>query len=203
VPEAAENKTNGNDSVSSGPGSGAAHLNRILLLAIIAVAIIGLDQVTKLAAFELDGRRSLLRGLIVLNRNQNTGAAFGFMRNVPGSAVILSLTTIATIVLLAVLFRKLIRTHLVTGCIAIGLIYGGAVGNLVDRVAFGKVRDFIELHLGFVRWPAFNLADVSIVAGIVLLLAGLLGIPRPRHARAAVPPTPSPREAASNAGEEA
>jgi len=180
----------------------AARLNRILLMAVVTVAVIGLDQVTKLAAFELDGSRSLLRGLIVLNRNENTGAAFGILRNVPGSAIILTVTTLATIVLLAVLFRKLIRTHLVTGCIALSLIYGGALGNLVDRVALGKVRDFIELHLGFVRWPAFNVADVMIVAGIVLLLAGLLGIPRRHHAPATAGSASAPAEAAPNVGRE-
>jgi len=91
----------------------------------------------------------------------------------------------------------------VTGCIAVGLIYGGAIGNLVDRVALGKVRDFIELHLGFVRWPAFNVADVSIVIGIVLLLAGLLGISRRRHAPATAGSASASAEAASNAGGEA
>ena len=203
MPEAAEKKATSHRSGSRAHRSGSAHLNRVLLLAIVAVAVVGLDQVTKLAAFELNGRCSLLGGLIVLNQNENPGAAFGILRNVPGSAVILTATTLATIVLLAVLFRKLIRTHLVTGCIALGLIYGGAVGNLVDRVALGKVRDFIELHLGFLRWPAFNVADITIVAGIALLLAGLLGSPRRRHAPAMVPPTPTPPEAASEAGKEA
>jgi signal peptidase II len=204
VADAAENKPPAGPSGPPERPSGLpAYLNRILVLAIVTVAVVGLDQLTKLAAFELDGERSLLGGLIVLNLNQNPGAAFGFLRNVPGSPVILSVTTLATIVLLAVLFRKLIRTHLVTGCIAIGLIYGGAIGNLVDRVAFGKVRDFIELHLGFVRWPAFNLADVGIVAGIVLLLAGLLGIPRRRHAHGSAAAASAPAEAASNASGEA
>lgn len=161
---------------------GTARLNRILLLAIITIAVVALDQATKVAAFALDGRHSLLGGVVVFDHHKNPGAAFGILRNVPGSAIILTVTTLATIVLLAVLFRKLIRTHLVTGCIALGLIYGGAIGNLIDRVAIGMVRDFIELRLHFFTWPAFNVADITIVAGIILLLFGLASMPIHHHA---------------------
>ena len=156
---------------------GTTRLNRIVLLAIVTVGIVALDQVTKVAAFALDGRHSMLGGLVVFDHHKNPGAAFGILQGVRGSAVILSITTIATIVLLALLFRRLIRTHLVTGCIALALIYGGAIGNLIDRIAIGKVRDFIELHLGFFTWPAFNVADIAIVVGIILLLLGLASMP--------------------------
>jgi signal peptidase II len=161
---------------------GTVRLNRILLLAIITVGVVALDQATKVAAFALDGRHSLLGGVVVLDHHKNPGAAFGILRDVRGSAIILTVSTVATIVLLALLFRRLIRTHLMTGCIALALIYGGAIGNLVDRVAIGKVRDFIELRLGFFTWPAFNVADISIVLGIILLLFGLASMPPLRRA---------------------
>jgi signal peptidase II len=183
---------------------GTARLNRILLLAIVTAAVIALDQVTKVAAFALDGSHSLLGGVVVFDHHKNPGAAFGILRNVPGSAIILTITTLATIVLLAVLFRKLIRTHLVTGCVALALIYGGAIGNLIDRVAIGMVRDFIELRLHFFTWPAFNVADIMIVAGIILLLAGLVSMPAYHHAATATdqPPADARRPGTGSAGAE-
>jgi len=155
-------------------------LNHLLLLAVVALGVIGLDYLTKAAAFGLDGPRPMLHGVITLEQVTNQGAAFGLLRNVPGSALILTATTVATIVLLAVIFRALIRTHLWGGRVALGLIYGGALGNLIDRVSLGHVRDFIKIEL--IKWPAFNLADVAIVIGIILLLVGLATMPKHPHA---------------------
>jgi len=164
----------------------------MVLLAVIAIAAIALDQISKVAVFSSLAEhetRPVLNGLIELVRVHNTGAAFGILRNVPGSAIILTITTIGTIILLGVIFRPLIRTHLWGGRVALGLIYGGALGNLIDRVAFGFVRDFIQLDLRSVHdrlfWPAFNVADIAIVAGIILLLFGLATLPH--HADTAVP----------------
>ena len=173
-------------------------LNRFVLLAGVAAAVIALDQVTKVVAFGLDGRTVLLGGVIELSRVENTGAAFGILRHVPGSAAILTVTTIATIVLLAVIFRPLIRTRLWGGPVALGLIYGGALGNLADRVGFGYVRDFIKLDLKLFQWPAFNLADVAIVVGIILLLFGLVSMPKHAH----VPAAAAPERNASTASEQ-
>jgi signal peptidase II len=172
---------------------GTARLNRILLLAIVTLGGVALDQATKVAAFSLDGHHSLLGGLVVLDHHRNPGAAFGLL---PGSTGLLIVITVVTIVLLAVLFRNQVRTHLVTGCIALGLIYGGAVGNLIDRVCFGRVRDFIELRLGFFTWPAFNVADIAIVAGIILLVAGFI----PKSTRHRAPDEAAP-DAAGGADE--
>lgn len=162
-------------------------LNHFLCLGAVAATVIALDQVTKVAAFSLDGRTALLGGLIELDQVENRGAAFGILRDVPGSAVILTVTTMATIVLLAAVFHTLIRTHLWGGRVALGLIYGGAIGNLADRVVLGHVRDFIKLDLGFFTWPAFNIADVMIVVGIILLLLGLASIPKHAPAAQAAP----------------
>jgi signal peptidase II len=163
-------------------------LNRFVLLAAVAAVVIALDQVSKAVAFGLQGRTVLLGGVVELYAVKNTGAAFGILRHVPGSAAILTVTTIATIVLLAVIFRPLIHTHLWGGAVALGLIYGGALGNLADRVGFGYVRDFIKLDLKLFQWPAFNPADVGIVLGIILLLFGLVSMPR----RAPAPAKPAP-----------
>lgn len=184
---------------------GTVRLNHYVLLVSVAAAVIALDQLTKVAAFGLDAGTVLLGGVIELKQVQNTGAAFGILRNVPGSAVILTVTTIATIVLLAVIFRPLIRTHLWGGRVALGLIYGGAVGNLIDRIGFGYVRDFIKLDLRVFEWPAFNLADVTIVVGIIFLLFGLVSMPKHAHAApdaAAQVPEESASPASANETEE-
>ena len=65
--------------------------------------------------------------------------------------------------------------------LALGLIIGGAVGNIVDRLRFGAVADFLDFHIGAYHWPAFNLADASITVGIALLLIDALLIRRERH----------------------
>jgi len=156
-------------------------LNRVVLLGLVTFGVAALDQVTKVLAFELDGYRGFLGGIVVFSKALNPGAAFGIFGKLPYSAVFLTFTTVVTIVVLAWLFRHFIETHLVTGVIALGLIYGGALGNLIDRIAFGKVRDFIELHLGLFTWPAFNVADVCIVSGIALLLVGLATMPIHKH----------------------
>jgi len=189
----------------------APRLNRIVLLGLVALCIATFDQVTKVLVFEVldlppGARYELLGGLVVFSEARNPGAAFGIFGNLPYSAVLLTATTIVTIIVLGWLFRHLIETHLLTGAIALGLIYGGAVGNLIDRIAFGKVRDFIELHLRLFTWPAFNVADVAIVVGIVLLLIGLASMPLHKHpvhrALARGNADPSPTEAPTSAGEE-
>jgi signal peptidase II len=63
--------------------------------------------------------------------------------------------------------------------VAIGLIFGGAVGNLVDRLRFGAVVDFVDLHVKGYHWPAFNVADSSITIGVTLLALRLLARPAP------------------------
>jgi signal peptidase II len=65
--------------------------------------------------------------------------------------------------------------------LGLGLIIGGAVGNIVDRLRFGAVADFLDVHIGAYHWPAFNVADASITVGVALLLIDALLIRRERH----------------------
>lgn len=179
-----------------------AGLNCILAIALIAVCGIALDQITKVVAFRALAEhesRFALGGIVEFHEQHNRGAAFGILRSVHGSAAILTVTTVATLVLLAFLFHRYARTHFVTGTVALGLIYGGAVGNGIDRVAFGTVRDFLALHLRLFDWPAFNVADVMIVSGIVLLLIGLLMTPA-AHRAPKPAPTPEPEADQTSAG---
>ena len=92
----------------------------------------------------------------------NTGCAFGIL---PGNAVVLSIIAVVSIVLILVASRKLEKSARAAR-VALGLIMGGALGNLVDRLRFSCVVDFIDFQV----WPVFNVADSGVTAGVVLLL---------------------------------
>jgi signal peptidase II len=154
----------------------------------IGGGVVVLDQLTKavvLAHLE-PGIHVVLAPFLNLTLVMNPGLAFGLLGGVPTGWrwVVAALSLIA----LAVLARVAIRV-LPDGSrldyIAIGLIFGGAVGNLIDRVRFGAVVDFVDLHAYGYHWPAFNAADSSITIGVTLLALRLLfrpavGVPESR-----------------------
>lgn len=100
----------------------------------------------------------------------NYGAAFSFLSQAGGWQrwFFTGLASVVSVVLIIWLFRLTAKEKL-TG-VALGVIIGGAIGNLVDRVRHGYVVDFIDVFYGSYHWPAFNLADSAITCGIVLLL---------------------------------
>jgi signal peptidase II len=102
----------------------------------------------------------------------NTGVTFGmFAESAAGAVWLLVLVKLAVIAFLA---HWLWRSALRLECAALGLIIGGALGNIADRLWIGAVVDFIDAHYGGWHWPTFNMADVAIVCGVfVLLLASL------------------------------
>lgn len=139
--------------------------NRYALLLLVAVSVIVADQITKQLALDnlADGPIHLIDGVLSLNLHYNPGGAFGLLQGLPGFFLV------STIVIAGVLLmwaHKLEgRAHL----IPLGLVLGGGLGNVTDRVfrdTGGKVVDFIDLHV----WPVFNLADSAIVIGVGLLL---------------------------------
>jgi signal peptidase II len=143
----------------------------------VAAAVLVLDVLTKLLAVrELDGRDpiELLGGLLTLRLVRNPGAAFGMAQG---------LTVVLTAIAVGVVFfilRMARRLHSGWWAVALGLVLGGAVGNLVDRLfrapgpGRGHVVDFLELP----RWPVFNLADSAIVvAGVLMVLLSARGVP--------------------------
>ena len=135
---------------------------------LLGLAVIGVDQLTKhtVAASVADGeQRSVLPG-IKLVHVRNHGVAFGFLSG--GGTAVLAFTLIALAGLVAFLALRPQRSGL---WVSTGLLVGGALGNLIDRVALGSVIDFIKLPL----WPAFNLADASITFGVLSLLWVLEG----------------------------
>jgi signal peptidase II len=153
---------------------------RVLLLAVVAVAILGLDILTKaLSVAELEGRPpvELLGGAVYLVLVRNPGAAFSLAT---GYTWVLTLIAVAVVVVIVRISRKLRSTG---WALALGLVLGGALGNLTDRLfrapgpLQGHVVDVVSVFApdGSV-WPVFNLADSSIVCGgILLVLMALLG----------------------------
>lgn len=133
---------------------------------ILAVAIVAADQTVKAfirASLPLHGVMPLLPGWFDLTYVQNTGAAFSLLQEY--TWVLTLLSGAATVALAAVLAKRVLPHW--TGMLAIALLLGGAAGNLVDRVAFGFVTDMFAAT--FVRFPVFNVADIAVTAGGILL----------------------------------
>jgi signal peptidase II len=102
---------------------------------------------------------------------ENPGAAFGFMRSVPAATrdtVFFSLTFVVFLAILGIIIRTPIRFWVVL--VALTGVLAGAAGNFVDRVRYGYVIDFIDMDLGFMHWPTYNVADIAITVGVILLL---------------------------------
>ena len=106
---------------------------------------------------------------------ENPGAAFGFMKAVPETLRDLTFFGLTIIVFFAILL-VVIRTEERFWAVNIALvgILAGAAGNFVDRIRYGYVIDFIDMHLGFMRWPTYNVADIAITVGVILLVGDIL-----------------------------
>lgn len=139
-----------------------------LRAAIVLVVVIGLDQLTKhtvATGIAVGEQKKFLPGINLVHV-RNNGVAFGLFSS--GGVLVLVITLLALAVLLAYFLRRTTRPWL---WLPTGMLIGGAVGNLIDRVAVGSVIDFIKLPL----WPAFNVADMSITFGVLALLWVLEG----------------------------
>ncbi len=131
------------------------------------VVIFGLDQLTKhLVRAYLDPGQSIPeRGFFRLTHISNTGTAFGLLTNRTFFLIVGSFVAIGILV-------WYYRSHPSPGVwlrVLMGVMLGGAISNLLDRIRFGQVTDFIDIGVGTTRWPAFNVADSSIVVGLVIL----------------------------------
>ena len=143
---------------------------------LIAVAVLVLDQWTKwLVEAHLATHASIevIQGFLNLTHVRNTGVAFGFFAthgNTSGTFV-LTLLGIAALSFVGYYFRIVPRSDR-SLLIALSLVIGGAVGNLVDRVMQGAVTDFIDFYYGTYHWHTFNVADTAISIGIGLMILG-------------------------------
>jgi signal peptidase II len=151
---------------------------------VAAVVTLVLDQASKLwLLFVFDiGRRGAVKltPFFDLVLTWNPGISFGWLQNDSPSVQIALLIVKAVAVIVLAIWMARSRTILAT--VALGLIIGGAIGNAIDRVAYGAVVDFALFHVRIggndFNWYVFNLADVAIVAGVAALLYdSLLGVP--------------------------
>jgi len=138
----------------------------------LSLFILAADQISKQlaeSAIQLYERVPLLPYLN-LTLTYNRGAAFSFLSDQGGwQRWFFSVLAMVVTVVLVVWLRQLDRANRWTA-ISLSLIIGGAVGNLVDRLLFGHVIDFIDLYYGQWHWPAFNVADSAITVGVVMML---------------------------------
>ena len=144
----------------------------------LAGAIVALDQFAKVLVLDrlpLGVPIALIDDLLSLTLVMNPGLAFGLLGSVPRGWrwVVAALSLVALAVLARVALRVLPAGGSI-GKVAIGLIFGGAVGNLIDRARFGAVVDFVDVHWRGWHWPAFNVADSAITVGVALLALRLI-----------------------------
>ncbi len=142
------------------------------------VAVLLLDQLSKLAiihALQVHSSVMIIKGFFNLVHIRNRGMAFGIM-NRPDLDLpffVLVAATIGAVVLLLVWFFTLKRTAGRT-ILGLSLILGGAIGNLIDRIRFREVIDFLDFYVGPYHWPAFNVADSAITVGTFLVAISLI-----------------------------
>ncbi len=167
------------------------------LILIVAVLVIALDQVSKYlvaVSLPLGGAWSPLSGLYPPFRIvyvTNTGVTFGLFKDIGLISVGIAVAVAGVIVI----YARHLRSDQKLTCIALGLMLGGAIGNVLDRIRLGYVIDFIDVGVGTTRWYTSNIADIAIVSGVILLgVATLLDERKQRRrqrprAGGEVPPT--------------
>ena len=157
----------------------------------VSLAVLFLDQWSKglvTRTMEVHQSKTVIADVFDLTYVRNTGAAFGLFASVDSSVKAILLNSIAVVVFLIVSAYALRSSHKsVRLQVGLALILGGAVGNLLDRVRFGYVVDFLDFSISGHHWPAFNVADSAICIGVALLFLDMLG-----SDEAAEHPTPVP-----------
>jgi signal peptidase II len=152
---------------------------------LLALIIVLLDRWSKhmiAARIAMYAQIQIIPGFFRITHTENTGAAFSLFADSPShwkTGALISFSAIAMIVVSFLLWRQA-RSITLSG-IALSLILGGAVGNLWDRVASGRVVDFLLFYVKQYQWPVFNLADSAIVVGASLLVLEIV-FGQPKHA---------------------
>lgn len=175
---------------------------KYLLFSIFGIVTLVLDQWTKIWARaalgpeEYSGKiKQVFGNTLYFRYAENRGVAFSMFRDLPGGRYILTAVAAAALVLVVMYLRKVEPEHTRLH-VALGLVAGGAVGNLTDRILYGVVTDFIIADLGFWPfhpWPAFNIADAGLVVGVGLMALDMIRAPRAASEGAATPPK-APKE---------
>ncbi|MDR0933974.1 MAG: signal peptidase II [Burkholderiaceae bacterium] len=143
----------------------------ITLWLVIAALIIICDQLTKIWVGKLlhMGQSIRLTSFLNLVLAYNRGAAFSFLAAASGWQRYL-FTGISVIAIIFILYFMRRNAGQKLFCLSFSLVLGGAAGNLIDRLLYGHVVDFIDFYVGRWHWPAFNIADSAITIGVILFL---------------------------------
>jgi signal peptidase II len=144
-----------------------------VLVAAIAVGVFVLDRLTKVWVVEnipLGSGRGVVGDYVRIVHLQNTGAAFGLL---PERTTLLSILSVLAVIAIVYYYRQIASGSWLISA-TLGMQLGGAFGNLLDRVVQGYVVDFVDVGVGNVRFWAFNVADSSIVVGIIAVTAALM-----------------------------
>ena len=147
---------------------------RYLILSCIALTTIIVDQVSKayiVQTMRLHESIPIIPGFFSLTYIRNPGAAFGILASSSTGFRLLffAVTSLFALVLLGTIFFRL-RADDWVGQLSIAAILGGAIGNLLDRLRFGEVVDFLDCYIKGYHWPAFNVADAAISVGVFFLI---------------------------------
>ncbi|MBX3039473.1 MAG: signal peptidase II [Bdellovibrionaceae bacterium] len=148
---------------------------KYLFLMVITGLLVAIDQLVKLyihTQFRLGESVPVISGFFNLTYVRNFGAAFGFLaESHPSFREIFFLTMPPLALLIILLILRGVNDKDTKQIVALSSIFGGAIGNYIDRLRFRYVIDFLDFHLGGRwSWPAFNIADAAIVGGVILLL---------------------------------
>ena len=170
--------------VDTSAGAAVPPARKYVLFGIFAAVSIILDQWTKILARTTlkplgpYNPKVVIEGFFKLRYSENPGVAFGMFQEMAGGRLVLTLMAVGAFALVIYYLRKsepqATRLH-----VALGLVGGGAIGNLIDRMMYGRVTDFIVWHVKDHEWPAFNIADAALCIGVGLMVLDML---RPRPA---------------------
>jgi len=144
---------------------------------LIALLVVVADQLSKLwiRSNLLVGQSLPEEGFLQLTHVRNTGASFGLFQDQSFALTIVAMVGIAFILVYAlIIHHRFFPSDNLLGKSALGLILGGTIGNLIDRLHFGYITDFIDIGI----WPTFNIADSSIVVGAIIFAYSLLRLAR-------------------------
>jgi len=141
----------------------------IALYYLIALVIIGLDQLTKIIVdrnMEIGESIPIIEQVLHITSHRNMGAAFGILQ---GQMWLFFIVTAVVVVGIIYYMPKLIKEHRGYG-IALGVLLGGTIGNFIDRLFRGEVVDFVDVYIGSYSFPIFNVADAALTLGVIFLL---------------------------------
>src|SRR6476659_7133966 len=140
----------------------------------VFILSLGFDQGSKIWARHVlrpiyPAVKTVIPGFFDLRYSENPGSAFGLFRGVPGARYLLFVIGIGALIIVATYLRKAAPDARRLGA-ELGLLAGGALGNVIDRIMYARVTDFIVWRAGSHEWPTFNIADAALVVGVVGLL---------------------------------